>query len=106
MALREGAGSECECTMCEERGRSIVGVEDRRAAFYMYEETLQRTMTVGLVGTKPEPHAQPQVGRASRSGTIFTTFASHRPKRNCLQDLAASVCGDYVSLSHVSGSHK
>jgi hypothetical protein len=33
-----GAGSECECTMCEERGRSSVGVEDRQAAVDMYED--------------------------------------------------------------------
>jgi hypothetical protein len=31
-----GADSECECTICEERSRSSVGVEDRQAAFDMY----------------------------------------------------------------------
>jgi hypothetical protein len=33
-----GAGSERECKLCQERGRSSVGVEDKQAAFDMYED--------------------------------------------------------------------
>jgi hypothetical protein len=62
---------------------------------YMFEETLQRTMTVGLFGTKPQPHALSHSLTSDAQAVqapLLSTFA-----------LVAHGGVHYASFSHVLG---
>jgi hypothetical protein len=101
VALSESTGGGCECTIVQcvkSVGARLLVWRIGGQRSYMFDETLQRTMTVGLFGTKLQPHALSHSltpDAQAVQAPSFTTFA-----------LAACVCVHYVSLSYASGSHK